>query len=925
MKNIILLLAAFFMSVSVFAQTASIKGHISDTSTNENLEHAAVSLLRSKDSVLYKFTRTDKNGNFSIQNMTEGKYLIYLTYPGYADFMDTVELLDDKTIDLGSFAMLTREHLLQEVVINQQGAIRIKGDTTEFKADSFSVRQGATVEELLKKLPSIQVDKDGNITAMGESVKKVLVDGEEFFGNDPTVATKNLQADAIDKVQVFDKKSDQAVFTGIDDGDKTKTINLVLKEDKKKGYFGKLELGAGPDDKWNNSAMFNNFKSKKKISLYGIMSSTGKTGLNWDERSQYGGEDNTMISGDMNGMMFIASSGDDFSSSNFYGEGLPKSWAGGINFSNKYNGDRQSLFGSYLYNKINTEGSGSSISQSLIPGNVFTTNEVGNNITSKDRHALNANYEWQFDSLTSMKMTANGTSGINSGSSVYNSTTINNAGIVANTNQRTSSYTGNNNNIKSSILLRKKFAKQGRTLSFNFDMQYGTSNTDGFLYSLIDSLTQSGGYQKGITDQKKINDSRSSSLNGKLVYTTPISKTVFLSLNYALRNSTNNSEKLSYDKDSSGKYSQLNDTFSNHYNFDVLTNTAGAGFNYNSRKITAFIGTDVARSNFVQTDEMLHQVIKRDYTNFFPRANFNYKLNNSTRFSINYYGNTTQPSIQQIQPIQDNTNPLNITIGNPLLKQAFTHSIRFNANSYQVFSQRGFFMYGGFSTTENAIVNSSVVDYSSGKTINQYVNSNGNYNYNSSLNYNMNIKKWDMYLSAGLDINGGSNNNFINQEKNKTTNQNYSFNIRLNKSKEKKYSFYYDVSINYNQSKSSINTSVQTNYWSNNHYLSLNIILPKRFEFNTNVNATFRQKTDLFTKNNNIIQWDAYIGKKIFKDDKGLIKLSAFDILDQNKGYDRYISSSVIQETNYQTINRYFMLSFVWNISKNAATTNNDK
>lgn len=924
MKNIRLLFITLLLSSSILAQTSSIKGYISDTTMNENLENAAVSLLRSKDSVLYKFTRTDKNGNFFIQNMTAGKYLIYLTYPGYADFMDTVELWAGKTNDLGSLAMLTREHLLQEVVINQQGAIRIKGDTTEFKADSFNVRQGANVEELLKKLPSIQVDKDGNITAMGESVKKVMVDGEEFFGNDPTVATKNLQADAIDKVQVFDKKSDQAVFTGIDDGEKTKTINLVLKEDKKKGYFGKLEIGAGLDDKWNNSAMFNNFKGKKKISFYGIMSSTGKTGLNWDERSQYGG-DNSMVTGDFGGMMTISMNSDDFSSPNFYGEGLPKSWAGGINFSNKFNADQQSLNGSYLYNKINTEGSGSSISQSLIPGNVFTTNEAGNNYTSKDRHALNANYEWQFDSLTSMKITANATTGINSGSSIYNSTTINNAGVLANTNQRTSSYTGNNNSINSTILLRKKFTKPGRTLSFNFDMQYGTSNTDGFLYSLIDSLTQSGGYQQGTTDQKKINDSRTSSLNGKLVYTTPISSSVFLSLNYALRNSTSNSEKLSYDKDGSGKYSQLNDTFSNHYNFDVLTNTAGAGFSYNSRKITAFAGTDVALSNFVQTDEMLHQVIKRDYTNFFPRGNFNYKFNSSTRISLNYNGNTTQPSIQQIQPIQDNTNPLNITIGNPFLKQAFTHSIRFNANSYQVFSQRGFFLFGSFSTTENAIVNSSVVDYSSGKTINQYVNSNGNYNYYSSFNYNMTIKKWDMNFSAGLNLNGGSNNNFINHLENKTTNQNYGFDVRLYKGKENKYDISYRVGVNYNQSKSSINTSVQTNYWTNDHHLGLNITLPKRFEFNTDVDATFRQKTDLFTKNNNVIQWDAYIGKKIFKNDKGLIKLSAFDILDQNKGYDRYITSSVIQETNYQTINRYFMLSFVWNISKSAATANPEK
>ncbi|MEO8117331.1 MAG: outer membrane beta-barrel protein, partial [Bacteroidota bacterium] len=305
------------------------------------------------------------------------------------------------------------------------------------------------------------------------------------------------------------------------------------------------------------------------------------------------------------------------------------------------------------------------------------------------------------------------------------------------------------------------------------------------------------------------------------------------------------------------------------------------------------------------------------------RANFNYKFNSSTRMSINYNGSTTQPSIQQIQPIQDNTNPLIITIGNPLLKQAFVHNIRLFANSYKVFSQRGFFLFGNFSTTQNAIVTSSVVDYSSGKTVNQYINSNGSYNYSSSFDYNMKLKKLDMNVSAGLNVYGGNYSNFINNIKNTTTNNDFGINAGINKQKEKKYDFNYRINVDYNTSKSSINSSIQTNYWTYNHNLSLNLTLPKRFEFNTDVDASFRQKTDLFTKNNDVIQWNAYIGKKLFKNDKGLIKFSAYDILDQNKGYDRYITSSVIQETNYQTINRYFLLSFVWNISKNAATANN--
>lgn len=919
MHKILSLALALLCTANSFCQTASIRGNTTDTTIHEALVNTSVSLLRSKDSVLYKFTRTDSKGNFLFNDIPAGKYLLYFTYPRYADYVEEIDLADGQNLDMPYVSLITKAHLLEEVIVKQQGAIRLKGDTTEFSADSFKVREGANVEDLLKKLPGIQVDKSGNITAMGESVKKVLVDGEEFFGNDPTVATQNLQADAIDKVQVFDKKSDQAVFTGIDDGERTKTINLTLKEDKKKGYFGKLELGAGPDDKWNNNLMFNSFKGKRKLSFYGIMSSTGKTGLSWDERGQYGGG-SIGVMGDFGGMVISVSDFNDFNNDNFYGQGVPKSWSGGINYSNKFNNDLQSLYGSYVYNKINTEGSGSSISQSLIPGNFFTTNETGNNITSRDRHALNATYDWQFDSLTSMKITANANTGINNGFSKYNSATINEAGITANTTERNSSYTGNGNTLNSTILLRKKFVKPGRTLSFNFDEQYNTTNKDGFLYSMVDSLTQSGGYQQGITDQKKISNTRNSVLNGKLVFTTPLSSTIALSLNYALRKSNSNSELLSYDKDGSGKYSLLNDTFSNHYNFDVLTNTAGIGFNYNDKNLQVFTGSDVARSNFIQTDEFLHQEIRRDYTNFFPRANLNYKFNGGLRLGFYYYGNTIQPTIQQIQPIQDNTNPMMITIGNPFLKQAFSHSFNFRANQYKVFAQRGFFFRANLSTTDNAIVTSSTIDPSSGKTFNQYINMDGNMNYSTGLNYNMKWVKWDMNFNAGVNFGGNEYANMINGLKNKTSNMNYGINIGLNKEKEKKYDVNYYASLDYNESSSSINSSVKTHFWTHDHHLNINITLPWKFEINTEVDASFRQKTDLFSKNNNVIQWNAYIGKKIFKNDQGLVKLSAFDILDQNKGYDRYISSSVIQETNYQTLNRYFLLTFIWNISKTPGT-----
>src|SRR6476620_2216934 len=246
------------------AQAASVKGIITDTTSKQNLSNTVISLLRSKDSILYKFTRSDGKGNFEFKNLKAGSYILLITYPTYADYVDHINLRDSSSYDL-KVPMTLKAHLLKEVIVRQTiSAIKIKGDTTEYAADSFKVQPDASVEDLLKKLPGIQVDKNGQITAQGEKVQKVLVDGEEFFGDDPTLVTQNLRADMIDKVQVYDKKSDQANFTGIDDGETQKTINLKLKDDKKNGYFGKINLGAGTNGYHDNQLMFNRFKNKQK-------------------------------------------------------------------------------------------------------------------------------------------------------------------------------------------------------------------------------------------------------------------------------------------------------------------------------------------------------------------------------------------------------------------------------------------------------------------------------------------------------------------------------------------------------------------------------------------------------------------------------------------------------------------------------------
>lgn len=922
MKNIfffVLLLSSFFWGAA-YAQTASISGIITDTVEHQQLEKAVVAVLRAKDSVLVQFARSVKDGGFKLSQLPAGKYMLMVSYPGYADYGDAIELGENEKKELGQIMMTLKSRLLADVTVRTRiAAIRMKGDTVEYKADSFRVREGASVEEMLRKLPGLQVDKDGNITAHGEKIEKVLVDGEEFFGDDPTMATKNLQADAIDKVQVFDKKSDQATFTGIDDGQKTKTLNLTMKDDKKKGYFGKIETGSNGGNRWNNNVMANSFKSKRKFSVYGIMSSTGKTGLDWGEMEKYSGGNNLQYNDD--GGFFVSfGGGDDFDNSQFNGRGLPKAWSTGAHYSNKFDSDKQNLNGSYRFNKLNTAGSNFINAQSILPGNVFYNREQSNFYSSKERNSLNGTYEWQIDSFTSIKVTASGYKGRQNSYNTVLAQTDDSTGSPLNTSNRLTNSAGENSSLKSNFILRKRFKKPGRTFSLSFDQQATNTDNMGILQSVNAYFSKTGTLvNTDLVDQQKINDVTNSGYYSRVAFTEPVAKNLFVEWSYGLRVSNSESKRLSYDKSLSGKYDALNDTFSNHYDFNVITNSGGMMWRYNNKKITLSAGSDIAGARFKQEDLLKDTLFQYNFTNLFPKAGFQYKFNSNSRLSLNYRGETRQPSIEQIQPIRDNTNTLNIAIGNPNLKQEFRHSIDYNYHGYKILQQRGFYSYGFISFVSNAIStseNTATSGDSIGKRTFQYININGNYNGSAGGGYNMKLKKWDMHFSLNADLSVNRLNNIVNNLLNVTDNNSYGAGFSLYKFKENKYDVNLYSSIRYNTSVSSIQPDRRTRYITSNHSFNLNITLPYKLELNNNIEASLRQRTSEFDRNGNVVLWNGYLGRKLMKNDKGMIRLQVNDILNQNIGYERIINSTIIREEAYDTIRRYFMLTFVWNFNK---------
>jgi hypothetical protein len=922
-KTIATLVVLFVISYPVFSQHAALKGTVIDTSEKRNLANAVIALLRPTDSVLLSFTRSNKDGNFIMQNLSPGKFIVMVTRPAYADYFDRIEITGEATVDLGNISLTLKSQLLQEVVVQHKlGAIRIKGDTTEYIADSFKLGTGATVEDLLKKLPGIQVDKDGKITAQGETVQKVLVDGEEFFSDDPTIATRGLTADAVEKVQSFDKKSDQAAFTGIDDGQKTKTINLQLKEDRKKGYFGKLETGTDANRFWNNNIMINAFKGKRKFSAYGIMSNTGKTGLDWQEGMNYGVNNNVEMGSDDAGGTYINFTGgdDEFGSGNYWGEGLPKGWNSGLHYSNKWNADKIHFNGGYQYNKLNTEARGNTLNRYILPDSItLNVNDYGNSYRSRDRNRLQGLYEIQIDSFSSLKITAQGSRGNNFGHNKYHQESLNSHGDTLSIVDRETTTDADNKNFNATLLWKQKFRKQGRTISLSVRQNYTENISKGIFFSDNNYFKNNVLDSTKILDQQKETDNITSQINSRITYTEPLTKRSLLEFNYSIDNNHRQSRITTLEKISPlEKYEARVDSLSNEYSFNVLTQSGGINYRYaKPKKITLSFGMNVSHAAYSRKDLQGDSAIDYSFTNFYPQASFNWTMGGKGNLRFNYNGSTQAPSIDQIQPIRDITDQLNIRVGNPDLKQAFRHSFNMSFNSYKFLSERNIYVNVNFTAIQHDFSTLNILDLSTGRKVSQPVNVDGNYRANGYFYYGKKIKKWGIRTGAHGRFNLNHNTNFIDGLKNENDSYTFGAGPLISYEKEKKFGIWMEGGFFRNFSKTSLRSDLQTRYWTQEHSVGMNVYLPWKFEIGSSCDFYIRQTTSVFDKNNNSIRWNARLDRKLFKNDVARLRFTANDMLDQNIGFNRNINNNFISERTYDTIRRNFMLTFIWNFSKN--------
>lgn len=909
----------FLSSILAFSQNTVVTGQVKDTVAKEMVNNAVIALLSPKDSIIRTFTRSDANGEFSLNKANPGNYILLVMHQKYADYTDNIVITEGSN-NLNTLSLMPKSKLLQEVIIRGVASIRVKGDTTIYNADSFKVSANANVEELLKKLPGLQVDKNGTITAMGKTVEKVLVDGEEFFGEDPGMAVKNLRADAVKEVQVFDKKSEQSEFTGIDDGKTQKTINLKLKEDKKKGYFGKIDLAAGPAQnvkpRFNNNLMFGSFKGKRKVSAFALNGNTGQDGLNWDDSEKYGGgSDNVSFDAETGTTWFFGGMGSSDDEPYVNTEnGFTRNVNLGANYNNKWN-DKHSFSFSPKYNEQDYEnGSTTYIEQLMRNDTMLISREQRTSAVDRKSWKLRSVYDVKLDSNSSLKVTLN-TNFYNSASETHSQNiTTGKSGNLKNETSGNNSNRSDKTAISGNILYKYKFKRDRRTFSFNAN--FSRIQNDGI--SLVDKNNIDYFYNVSAPINQHIaNDKTNATYSFKGTYTEPLNKKYALEFSHEVMLTRGLNNQITHSLNPlTNLYDQKVDSMTNDFDQRITIQRPSIKLAYNHKKMRFNLGTGFGFTKFNLQDKTNSKDYKRDYTNYFPNANFIYTYKSNRSFRIGYNGNTSQPSLNQLQPIRNVNSLFYQYIGNPDLKPSFNNNFDIGHNAYNFIKDLWMSQNFTFSTTSNAIVNKSKIDFTNGKTTVQPVNVNGNYSMNFWSGLGFKIKKIDTRVWTNLSGNMGRSKTFVNDTLQTNKNSGIRMYYGLTHSKQKKYEFSIDGSWNYSINKV-LPTSTVNKFFNWSISSNAEVFITKTFSISAEYNGSFQPANSNIREARNVHLVNGGL-KKTFKDNQFTLYLKVRDILDQNTGINRYSYSNVYQEETQQRLRRYGLIGFRWDFKNKA-------
>jgi hypothetical protein len=900
-----ILILSCITTAAISQSNGSVKGKLIDSLTKQILKDATVSLMDAKDSTLEVFVLAKADGSFELKNLALKPLILQISFQSYEPYRKTIFLSkSNQNQNVGTIYLQPKSHDLGNVTV-MQSPIIIKKDTIEFNASSFKTKPNAVAEDLLKKMPGIEVDKDGAIKAQGETVQRILVDGKRFFGDDPKLATKNLPPDVIDKIQVYDGLSDQSTFTGFDDGNRVKTINITTRKDKRKGYFGKLTVGGGStgdEAVYDNNINLSKYDGDRQITLIGQGNNVNKQ--NFTGQNLFGGGGNRV-----GGLNTGASTGS---------SGIINTWAAGVNYRDNW-GKKTQASGSYFFNDQHVYTDQKSYIETLVSGNPDSSN-LSNNINSTIKHnqnnRVNFNIETQFDSSNSMILRPNinfqhtdnnnntqsaSTKGkLNLNSSIAHSTSIND---------------GYNGSIDATF--RHRFTKKGRTYSIGVVMGGSTNDGNGTNQSINEYYTQNR-----VDTINQINNSKADGKNmsTSFSYTEPVGKGQLIEMNYTYAYSDNTNGKNTYGFNKlTSQYDlvvpNLSNTFENMYS----SNRGTLSYRIQNKLMNLSFGSGVQVGNLTSNNLTKDSSIKQQYVNLYPTATFRYDFTKTKNLRINYSGRSSQPTATQLQPVADNSNPLNIVLGNPYLKQQFTHTMRLMYSSFDVSTQRIIFATINASATQHDIQNSVIIQ-SNGTQLTQPVNLDGTYSVSGYFNYGFPIKKPKSNMSFTSNVSYNQSQNLINLKSNYTRNTIAGGTVKWVTNLKDHFDMNFASNSTFNFARYSLQPQQNADYFTQTfsteatYYTKSGWVLASDFDYIINTGQSTGYNT-------NIPLWNASFSRQLFKKKEGEIKFYMFDLLNQNVSIRRTVSGNSIQDVQTQVLKRYFMISFTYNLRKFGANT----
>lgn len=912
----ILLPTLVLLSLASSAQKFVIRGQATDT-LKSGMPSATVMLLQQKDSSLVSFGSTDRQGVFELKNIARGDYQLKITFVGYATAIRKVAASEfsSPVLDLGRLTMAPVSKELEELVIKGDKApVTVKRDTIEFNAGSFKVKQNANVEDLLKKMPGIEVETDGSIRAQGEQVQRVMVDGREFFGRDPKLATRNLPADAIDKVQVFDKKSDQAAFTGIDDGQREKTINLELKEEKRNGAFGNMMAGAGTDDRFQARASINKFAKGEQLSFLGMGNNVNEQGFSMDDYMNFSGGSQQMMGGGGGGRMTLQLDGNNMNGVplNFGGRqnGILTNYAGGLNTNQDF-GTKTKLNASYFYNNLNQN-----ISQVLnrinyLPNGSYNFNQASKQLNQSDNHRGNLVIDHAIDSANSLKFTASGTLTHSEQSIQSVSQTYNTSGGLQNESIRDTYNKGKTANLNSSLLYRHRFPKKGRTISTTLTAGISQTDSDGTLSSTNEFFTTVP--EKKVIEQTNTQKNENYTYGAQVSYTEPLGGRKYLEANYSIRTNRNDVIRDVYDINSGTPV--YNDTLSNRYNSNYLYSRPGLNLRVNRQKFNFTVGASYQNTRLKGDLTLRDTTIDRTFENILPVARFNYDFTSFKHLTFNYETNMQEPTIQQLQPVVDNTDPLNLSSGNPNLSPGYAHQFRLGYTQFDPASSIGFFAFINSTYTTNAIAYSQTVDPQTLVRLTVPVNVDYNLRLSGNFNFGFPIKKLNSRFSLGPNYTYSRGITLINLQENRSDTRTYGGNVRYDYTFKEVLTLGLTANISQNKTEYSFSTAQNQQYLNETYGADLNINFLKNYSFATNYDFYhYRSQTTGFDQTIPIL--NASVSRFLLKNNVGELKLSVVNALDKSLGVSQTATSNYLQQETMNNLGRYYMISFTYALNK---------